>query len=159
MRLAPSIVIVLIFAAQAASPEHVSGIEQPILAAHNAVRSRVHVAPLSWSKAIADIARKRADQILSTGKFAHLPHWRYGENLFEAEGETATPQEVVDEWAAEARDYDYKFNACHGTCGHYTQIVWRTTEQVGCAASRAGNLEVFACEYDPPGNYIGQRPY
>lgn len=151
--------LVILLAADAAAPRHVSGIEQPILAAHNAVRARVGAAPLAWSAALAAVARKRADQILSTGKFAHLPHWTYGENLFEAEGAVATPSQVVERWAAEASDYDYRRNSCRHVCGHYTQIVWRASRQVGCAASRAGRLEVFVCEYNPPGNYVGERPY
>jgi pathogenesis-related protein 1 len=44
-------------------------------------------------------------------------------------------------------------------CGHYTQIVWRNTKAVGCAVGGKGAREVWVCDYDPPGNYVGQRPY
>jgi hypothetical protein len=44
-------------------------------------------------------------------------------------------------------------------CGHYTQIVWRNTKSVGCAVARGKGVEVWVCNYDPPGNYAGQRPY
>jgi pathogenesis-related protein 1 len=65
----------------------------------------------------------------------------------------------VDGWASEAAQYDYKTNRCTGTCGHYTQLVWRDTKEVGCAVARSANREVWACDYAPPGNYIGMRPY
>jgi hypothetical protein len=48
-------------------------------------------------------------------------------------------------------------------CGHYTQVVWRNTERVGCGYStcqaQGFNFEVWVCNYDPPGNFIGQAPY
>ncbi|MBN1209800.1 MAG: hypothetical protein JXB05_33430 [Myxococcaceae bacterium] len=59
---------------------------------------------------------------------------------------------VVQSWASEAASYDYGTNACAPgkQCGHYTQIVWRSTTQVGCATK--------LCNSSPPGNYVGQRP-
>ena len=35
-------------------------------------------------------------------------------------------------WVSEAADYDYATNTCSAVCGHYTQIVWRDTQDVGC---------------------------
>ena len=67
--------------------------------------------------------------------------------------------EVVEGWAAEARNYDYGSNKCNGMCGHDTQIVWGDTKEVGCAAARGGGREAWVCEYDPPGNWVGKRPY
>jgi pathogenesis-related protein 1 len=66
---------------------------------------------------------------------------------------------VVNAWAAESRNYDYRSNCCRGVCGHYTQIVWAGTQEVGCAVARGGRREVWVCNYDPPGNWAGKRPY
>ena len=46
-------------------------------------------------------------------------------------------------------------------CGHYTQIVWRTRRRIGCARVffLGGRGGFMTCNYDPPGNYIGERPY
>jgi pathogenesis-related protein 1 len=30
---------------------------------------------------------------------------------------------------------------------------------VGCGVARSGRTEVWVCNYDPPGNYVGERPY
>ena len=100
-----------------------------------------------------------ADTLLARRQFAHRPNSNYGENLFEIIGATASPAQVVKAWAEESRNYDYNSNRCRGVCGHYTQIVWGDTKEVGCAVARGGGREVWVCSYDPPGNWVGKRPY
>ena len=71
------------------------------------------------------------------------------------------PQGVVDMWMSETAWYHYATNSCDSgqECGHYTQIVWRDTKRVGCAVARGREREVWVCNYDPPGNWAGRRPY
>ena len=131
-----------------------------MLRAHNAVRAQVGVPPLGWSSQLAAVAQNWADTLLRTGRFAHQTDNRYGENLYEISGATAWPAQVVAAWADEARDYDIRNNSCGSDeCGHYTQIVWRTTRFVGCAVAGDSERQVWVCEYDPPGNVIGYAPY
>ena len=95
-----------------------------------------------------------------------------GENLFWAsplnysDGSSAvqiiTPTQVVDNWASEKADYNYASNTCAAgkVCGHYTQVVWRSTVEIGCGrAVCQDNSQVWVCNYNPAGNIIGQRPY
>jgi pathogenesis-related protein 1 len=132
-----------------------------MLAAHNAVRTRAGVPSLTWSNQLASVAREWAASLLRSGKFSHRPNNRYGENIFEVHGSEASPAQVVGKWAAEAKDYNPAKNACRegAVCGHYTQLVWRRTKQVGCGVARGGGREVWVCNYDPPGNWVGQRPF
>ena len=130
-----------------------------LLAAHNAVRSRVGVKPLVWSEELADFAQQWADNLAARGQLFHRRHPPYGENLYEMTGGGASPEQVVNDWASESKDYQYKSNTCRRVCGHYTQIVWRDTKRVGCAVARSGRTEIWVCNYDPPGNRIGKRPY
>lgn len=130
-----------------------------MLASHNAVRARVGVAPLAWSARLAARSQDWADTLLAQKRFIHRPNSPYGENLFEIDGAAASAARVVNAWAAESRNYDYSSNRCHGVCGHYTQIVWADTQEVGCAVARDGRREVWVCNYDPPGNWAGKRPY
>ena len=134
-------------------------IDKGMLAAHNAVRARLNVPPLVWSDRLAGFAKAWADALLETGRFVHRPNSRLGENLFTISGGTASPEYVVREWASESRYYDRRSNKCRDVCGHYTQIVWRNTLRVGCAVARGRGREVWVCNYDPPGNVAGQRPY
>lgn len=130
-----------------------------MLQAHNSVRRSLDLPPMAWSDALAARAQEWAQSLLAKGQFLHHPKSPYGENLFEINGAHASPTRVVNAWAAEARNYDYRSNRCSGTCGHYTQIVWRDTKEVGCGVARGVRREVWVCEYNPPGNRIGQRPY
>ncbi len=132
-----------------------------MLAAHNAFRENLRLRPLVWSDKLAAAAQSWADQLLKLGKFYHQSQSSHGENLFDLTGPraTATPDDVVHDWASESLDYDHRSNHCYSVCGHYTQIVWRSTAQVGCAVARSNLREVWVCRYSPPGNVVGQRPY
>lgn len=132
-----------------------------MLEAHNEVRARVDVPPLRWSDRLAAHAQEWANHLLANGQFYHRPHPPFGENLFDIIGPRAhtSPAAVVADWASEEIDYSYRANTCRGVCGHYTQLVWSGTREVGCAAARDSNREVWVCNYNPPGNWVGERPY
>ncbi len=130
-----------------------------MVSAHNGVRARVAIADLVWSSRLAAVAQEWADHLMADGQFVHSHNPAFGENLFEITGGRATPAQVVNDWAGEVKDYNYKLNSCHGVCGHYTQIVWADTKEVGCAVARRGPREVWVCEYSPPGNWVGRKPY
>ena len=94
----------------------------------------------------------------------------YGENIYLATAlmwsdgrrdfQHKTPKDVVDSWGSEIKDYNYADNSCSGVCGHYTQLVWKDTKEVGCAMSVCGdNSQIWVCSYSPPGNVVGQKPY
>jgi uncharacterized protein YkwD len=130
-----------------------------ILAAHNTVREKMHLPPLRWSDQLAAWARDWAYELILSDEFAHRTRNPYGENLYEIRNGVATPARVVSAWSVEATGYDYLANRCHSMCGHYTQLVWRDTRAVGCAVVHDSHRQVWVCNYDPPGNVAGQRPY
>ncbi len=165
MRLIGTAVVaaLLLWPVSSATPQPTSDAQLPreMLAAHDQVRARVGVPPLKWSDKLAVVAQQWADQLVATDRFAHRPKSQYGENLFDIQGARATAAEAVADWAAESRYYDAAQNKCRAgaVCGHYTQVVWRGTKQVGCGVARTREREVWVCNYDPPGNWVGQRPY
>jgi pathogenesis-related protein 1 len=129
------------------------------LAAHNAIREKLGLPALEWSDKLAGAAQNWATTLLMQGVFVHRPDNAYGENLFEIRGGGTEAAAVVKAWAAEASQYDLRRNRCRGVCGHYTQIVWKDTLQVGCAVARSSFREVWVCNYYPAGNVTGRRPY
>jgi pathogenesis-related protein 1 len=131
--------------------------------AHNEVRAQVGVRPVAWSTELAAYAQKWATNLAAHGcELAHRTDDAYGENLFWKMGTPgASVKEVVTSWAAEQSSYRHATNTCAAgsTCGHYTQLVWAKTIRIGCGRAACGNQEVWVCNYDPPGNFVGQAPY
>ena len=137
-------------------------------AAHNAARAAVAganppIPPLTWSADVAATAQAWADKCM----FDHSGG-KYGENIYASGGSTPTPADVVNSWVGEAKDYNYANNSCSGTCGHYTQVVWRASTKLGCGMKNCTtnspfsgfpNWTLWVCNYDPPGNFNGQKPY
>lgn len=146
-----------------------------IIAAHNKWRAAAGVAEkLSYSPALAASAQVWADNLKHTNhcRMRHS-HGQYGENLYWAsalswsngsiELQKVSPNQVVDDWGNEKTDYDYAHNDCKPgkICGHYTQVVWRTTTAVGCAVAVCEDTQeqVWVCQYQPAGNWEGRKPY
>lgn len=127
---------------------------------HNTLRSSKGIAGLTWSGKLEEAAMAWADKVKSNG--CHMAHSGngYGENVAWNSGSTLTMANVFDMWASEEKDYNYNSNSCSGVCGHYTQIVWAKTKELGCAMVHCpSNQQFWTCNYYPAGNYVGQKPY
>ncbi len=55
----------------------------------------------------------------------------------------------------EIDQYDWKHGGFSMDTGHFTQVVWRGTAEVGCGTMTCGGMDVWVCNYDPPGNMEG----
>lgn len=145
--------------------------------AHNRLRAMVPSAtplpPLTWSPELAATAQAWAERLASTGCGLMHSTNGYGENLFWQRGGSPSAADVVQGWYDEVECYTFgpflEGDACDPVCiaaqnsngcGHYTQVVWRDTERLGCGmATCSSGAEIWACNYDPPGNYLGDVPY
>jgi len=144
--------------------------------AHNRWRMEAGVKePLVYSAELAAASRLWANTLQQSNQcqMEHSEGEDYGENLFWAsatqwsdgrlELQKVTPAMVVDSWGSEKAYYNYADNSCKEgeMCGHYTQVVWRDTQQVGCAVAVCENTrqQVWVCQYLPAGNWEGKKPY
>lgn len=133
---------------------------QDCLHAHNVVRAQLGEQQLKWSDELASEAQWWANVLAERNEFQHEPVRHWGQNLFMIVGGYSSPEQAIAAWAAEATAYNREQNRCTGEmCGHYTQMVWRNTREVGCAHAWRGTREVWVCDYFPPGNVVGQRPF
>jgi pathogenesis-related protein 1 len=142
---------------------------------HNRERAAVGVPDLVWSNSLAADAKSWADDLvkLNQGKSldnADIEHSNkstrtgQGENLslkMKASSGTVSPpstESLLQGWVNEKPSMG----------GHYTQMVWKNTKEVGCATATgsgktdsglSGVVVYLVCRYSPPGNIVGQKPY
>ncbi len=129
---------------------------QEFIDTHNKWRSQVNVPDLTWSN---DLANYAAEWAVKQGKkncnMKHRPDNPYGENLFWASYNIFEPATAVNEWGEEIKDYkDEVVGKTNEMVGHYTQIVWKTTSEVGCAVYKCKKSYLVVCNYNPSVNWI-----
>lgn len=134
---------------------------QEVLDSHNKVRLQRGIPPLRWSSSLAALAQEWAAHLSSIGELEHDRSRRVGQNLFSSSQDGMPPSFVVGQWAAESKDYDERRFKCSpgAVCGHFTQIIWKDTKEVGCGVARGERGEFWVCYYAPPGNFVGDTPY
>lgn len=165
-------------AATAPTPTPVDTLASNLLDQHNSVRRAEHAGlpDLTWSNELAAFAQTWATHLANdnncglthrSGSERQLGGATTGENLFAGwvssaySGYRWSAADVIASWSGEKADYDFATKSCAAgkACGHYTQIVWKTTTAVGCGRARCAQGEVWVCNYLPAGNYVGQNPY
>jgi len=126
-----------------------------------------------WDEELARIAQRHADQC----KFAHdcstcrkTERFGVGQNLYIYKQTLKAPANdwtaAVTDWYDEValfRNKDVQPFAFSTATGHYTQVVWSTTDKVGCGATsyRDGQwyATLYTCNYGPNGNFIRGAMY
>jgi hypothetical protein len=136
-----------------------------VLSAHNAARRQFGVAPVSWSKQLVAEAMAHAKSMAATGIFGHdqTPGRRrkMGENLWRGSRGVFSYDIMIGVMIDEARLFrpgSFPNNSLNGdwhAVAHYTQIVWPTTTEIGCAVASSATTDYFVCRYAPTGNRDG----
>ena len=69
---------------------------------------------------------------------------------------------MVGGWSSEKRYFTrgvFPNNSNTGNwadVGHYTQMIWPTTQRVGCAVASTPRIDYLVCRYSPAGNIDGR---
>lgn len=136
-----------------------------MLAGHNQARRLYGVAPLAWDEGLARDAAVYAGRLARANRFEHdsqagrFP--RQGENLFMGTRGAYSYAEMIGLLVDERRYYrPGRFPQVSRTgnvadVGHYTQIVWPTSQRVGCATASNRANDYLVCRYLPAGNIVG----
>jgi len=139
---------------------------QAVVDYHNAVRAELYSgSQMTWSQDLANESQAYAETLAQIGELQHDYASPYGENLAASSARISFAY-AAELWYGEKPNYDYASNSCvTGTmCGHYTQMIWKNSTEVGCgsAVAQVGRFaggDIVVCRYNPAGNYTGQQPY
>ena len=133
------------------------------LRAHNSRRRLYNggagFSPVRWANSLARDAKGHAEYLANDCKNADLTHAKNveeGENLAKNQGHGTwgglySADDIMGRWVEKELNWPYPSNA------HYTQVVWRATQYVGCGESvrklsDGESCRVQVCRYQPPGN-------
>ncbi|MEO1655533.1 MAG: CAP domain-containing protein, partial [Bacteroidota bacterium] len=142
-----------------------------MLKEHNYWRAQLGITPLKWSRELAVYAQEWANELKRRGcELEHRPRngqftQKYGENLYYGyKGFHGSPQDATDSWASERKYFNFEtLEWDWRDSGHYTQMIWENTTEVGCAKVECtdanGTRVIWVCNYNPAGNYPGTPPY
>jgi len=108
--------------------------------------------PLTWSEGLASSAASYASQC----RFAHSGGslGPVGENLAAGTGYFPASAAVAL-FSSDQPDPAHQFT-------HYTQVVWKSTTQLGCGVAFCSGIfdkpaTYHVCLYDPVGNVVGEQ--
>jgi hypothetical protein len=149
-------------------PRGAALLQSVMMKRHNAARRAVGQRPLRWNARLAADAKRYADQLARTRLFKHSRAPRgatpQGENLWMGSSGYFSYDEMAASWIDEKRWFRRAAMPKVSTTGrwadvaHYTQVIWHSTTDVGCAIGDNGKDEYLVCRYGPPGNVYGRDP-
>ncbi|HET9638115.1 MAG TPA: CAP domain-containing protein [Allosphingosinicella sp.] len=141
-------------------------LEERLLALHNRERRATGAAPLAWDPALAAAAASYGPALDRLGKLAHSPpatRLGQGENLWMGTSDAYSLEEMAGSWAEEKSLFrpgifpTVSRSGNWSDVGHYTQMIWKGTNRIGCALHEGRKWDFLICRYSPPGNVVGQR--
>lgn len=122
------------------------------LEAHNKFRAAHQAPALTWSSALARDADAWAKQIAREGRLRH-DDTNDGENVFMVFGREIDGSDPVNSWYSEVKDYDFRKSGYQTNTGHFTQVVWKGSKELGIGKAKSADGKVFVVgRYRPAGN-------
>eukprot|EP00752_Nemacystus_decipiens_P013638 g12091.t1 len=133
-----------------------------ILELHNEARCIHNADPMTWDGAVEASAAVHAKRMSDrcSGLFHSESEERngFGENIYWCGNSPGcySAESAMNGFYNE----EIQTDSVTGYGGHATQILWKSSKKLGCAVSsctsgsRPGDY--LACQYDPPGNYMGR---
>ena len=136
-------------------------VRKDLLDRHNLYRAKHQAPNLERLWALETIAQSYSEKLVSLGYLVHSSNTLngnyIGENLYFGYNAGYLGTKPVDAWYDEIKDYDFAKSEFTSGTGHFTQVVWKNSKQVGCGVACGTNDYCYVtCNYYPGGNYLGQ---
>lgn len=148
-----------------AKPRDTAALRSAMLSVHTKARRELGFAALTWNDGLAADADAYARDLARTNRFEHAKQSAQGENLWMGTAGAYSFEEMAQGWVDEKRWYKRGLMPDISTTGrwqdvaHYTQIIWRTNTQIGCAIASNSRNDYLVCRYSPGGNIVGRDPF
>ena len=130
---------------------------------HNYLRSLHGVPPLTLNMKLNDIAQKYAKIIAQKKVMEHskpkdreLDGQYVGENLYMKMSSAKLDYicgDMSKSWYSEIKDYNFETGESTGVTGHFTQLVWKDSKEVGFGIAFNEGYLFTVANYFPGGNF------
>jgi len=121
---------------------------------------------LTWAADLAATSQKWCNTIAARNSLAHSTgRVHIGENVAYTKSKAGSVAKNIGLWLGEKvyfKNGAYPNISTTGDvedAGHYSQVVWRTTTQVGCGQATNGGKDYLVCQYRVGGNSNGVKAY
>ena len=125
---------------------------------HNEIRIKHNSQKLVLNGKLNILAKNYAEKIINNKEnIEPLLYNKYvlGENIFISKTGLSS-QEIFEAWYNEHKNYDFNKNKFQKGTGHFTQLVWKETKEVGFGKIEIGDLLCLVALYYPAGNKFGE---
>jgi len=151
----------------------IAAVRNSCLQHHNTYRAAHKSPALTRGATLDETAQRWAERLAATGKFEHSDDAQRngaGENIYVSYTTATTPpapdalaKEAVKCWYDEVAKYDYTKGQFDVETGHFTQVVWKGSTQLGTGVAfgtvvekgKTYNATYVVCQYSPAGNMSG----
>ncbi|XP_054541868.1 cysteine-rich secretory protein 2 isoform X2 [Gorilla gorilla gorilla] len=148
-------------------------VQREIVNKHNELRKAVsppasNMLKMEWSREVTTNAQRWANKctLQHSDPEDRKTSTRCGENLYMSSDPTSWSS-AIQSWYDESLDFVYGVGpkSPNAVVGHYTQLVWYSTYQVGCGIAYCPNQDslkyYYVCQYCPAGNNMNRKntPY
>uniref|UniRef100_A0A8D0APA2 SCP domain-containing protein n=1 Tax=Sander lucioperca TaxID=283035 RepID=A0A8D0APA2_SANLU len=125
-------------------PGKYASFQQEFLETHNAYRLKHNTPKMTLSSELSASAQKWANHLLAIGALQHSDT-QDGENVYNM-------WKAVDSWYSEIKDYNWSRPGFSSNTGHFTQVVWKDSKELGVGMATDGHKVFVVGQYRPAGN-------
>uniref|UniRef100_A0A8D0AEU2 SCP domain-containing protein n=1 Tax=Sander lucioperca TaxID=283035 RepID=A0A8D0AEU2_SANLU len=139
-------------------PGKYASFQREFLETHNAYRLKHNTPKMTLSSELSASAQKWANHLLAIGALQHSkPEDRknIGENVYNMWSSATlklTGKEAVDSWYSEIKNYNWSRPGFSSNTGHFTQVVWKDSKELGVGMATDGHKVFVVGQYRPAGN-------